>query len=115
MNALVKPLTGLLGLVLTLLGIAGFFTDGMLLMFEVNATQSIVYLATGLIGLFAFNSSQLYSRWFLILFGFLYGVMAVLGLATGEVLDFFTVNMANNYLHLGISAACLLVGLGSRK
>ena len=115
MNALVKPLTGLLGLVLTLLGIAGFFSDGMLLMFEANTTQSIVHLATGLIGLFAFNSSQLYSRWFLILFGLLYGIMAVLGFATGAVLDFFTVNMANNYLHLGISVACLFVGLGSRK
>lgn len=115
MNALVKPLTGLLGLALTLMGIAGFFTDGMLFMFEVSTMQSIVHLASGLIGLFAFNSSQLYSRWFLIFFGLLYGIMAVLGFATGAVLDFFTVNMADNYLHLGISAICLIVGFGSRK
>lgn len=115
MNALVKPLTGLLGLALTLMGIAGFFTDGMLLMFEVSTAQSIAHLASGLIGLFAFNSSQLYSRWFLILFGLLFGIMAILGFATGAVLDFFTVNAANNYLHLGISVASLLVGLGSRK
>ncbi len=115
MNALVKPLTGLLGLVLTLVGIAGFFTNGMLMMFEVDTTHNIVHLASGLVGLFAFNSSQLYSRWYLILFGLVYGVVTVMGFATGSVLDFFTVNMADNYLHLGISAICLIVGFGSRK
>lgn len=115
MNALVKPLTGLLGLVLTLAGIAGFFTNGMLMMFEVSPTHNVVHLVSGLIGLFAFNSSQLYSRWYLILFGLIYGVVAIMGFATGSVLHHFTVNMADNYLHLGIAAVCLFVGFGSRK
>jgi len=115
MNALVKPLTGLLGLILALMGIVGFFTNGMLMMFGASPAHNIVYLVTGLVGLFAFNSSQLHSRWYLLLFGLAYGVMAVLGFATGDILGYFTVNMADNYLHLGISAICLLIGFGSRK
>ncbi len=116
MNLLVKPLTGILGLVLTLVGVAGFFVPGMLLIFEVNTTHNIVHLASGLIGLFAFNSSQSASRTFLIIFGLVYGVVAILGfMMGGEILGFFHANEADNYLHLAISAACLVVGLGSGK
>lgn len=116
MNLLVKPLTGILGLVLTLAGIAGFFVSGMLLMFEVNTTHNIVHLASGLIGLFAFNSSQSASRTFLILFGLVYGAVTILGFTMGgDILGLFMVNDADNWLHLAIAAVCLLVGLGSGK
>ena len=115
MNLLVKPLTGILGLVLTIVGIAGFFTPGMLLEFQVDTTHNIVHIASGLVGLFAYNSSQLYSRWYLILFGLVYGAVTVLGFMGGDILGLFMVNMADNYLHLGISAACLIVGFGSKK
>jgi hypothetical protein len=116
MNFLVKPLTGLLGLVLTIIGIAGFFTGGMLLMFEVDTVHNIIHLASGLIGLFAFNSGQSYARWYLILFGLVYGLVTVVGfMMGGNIFGMFMANMADNYLHLGISAACLIVGFGSGK
>jgi hypothetical protein len=116
MNLLVKPLTGILGLVLTLVGLAGFFTSGMLLMFEVDTLHNIVHLVSGLIGLFAFNSSQSASRTFLIIFGIVYGLVTILGFAMdGNILNLIMVNTADNYLHLGITAACLIVGFGSGK
>ncbi len=116
MNLLIKPLTGLLGLVLTLVGIAGFFHDGMLFLFEVDTVHNIVHLFTGLIALFCYNSSQAYSRIFLILFGFIYGVVALLGyFMNGDILGLFHVNMADNQLHLGLATVSLIVGLGSRK
>ena len=116
MNLLVKPLTGILGLVLTIIGIAGFFTSGMLLMFEVDTIHNVVHLASGLIGLFAFNSSQSASRTFLILFGLVYAAVTVIGFAMGgDILGLFMVNAADNYLHLVIAAACLIVGFGSGK
>lgn len=115
MNLLVKPLTGLLGLVLTLAGIAGFFVGDMLFMFHVDTTHNVVHLASGLAGLFAFGSSQLYSRWYLILLGLVYGVVTILGFATGEIAGLFMVNAADNYLHLAIAAVCLIVGFGSRR
>lgn len=115
MNALVKPLTGILGLVLTLVGVAGFFANGMLLLFEVDTVHNIVHLASGLVALFAFSSSQLYSRWYLIIFGLVYGLVTIVGFATGGVFGIMAINAADNYLHLAIAAACLIVGLGSKK
>lgn len=117
MNALVKPLTGLISLFLTLIGIAGFFVSGnLLIIFEVDTTHNIIHLASGLFGLLAFNTSQLYSRWFLIVFGLVYGLVTVIGFTMGgDIVGLFTVNMADNYLHLGIAAVCLIVGFGSRK
>lgn len=116
MSLLVKPVTGILGLVLTLVGIAGFFSGGMLLGFEVDTTHNIVHLASGLVGLFAFNSSQLYSRWYLIIFGLVYGLVTVVGFTMGgDILGLFHVNDADNYLHLAIAAVCLVIGFGSGK
>ena len=117
MNFLVKPLTGLLGIAFLVVGVAGFFVaDGMLLMFQVDTMHNIVHVVSGLIGLFAFNSSQSYSRWFLILFGLIYGIVTVLGFAAGgDILGLFQVNIADNYLHLTVAALCLIVGFGSGK
>ena len=116
MNLLVKPLAGILGLVLTIVGIAGFFVPGMLIIFEVDTIHNVVHLASGLIGLFAFNSSQSASRNFLILFGLVYAAVTVIGFTMGgSILSLFMVNQADNFLHLAISAACLIVGFGSGK
>ncbi len=116
MNLLVKPLTGILGLVLTIVGVAGFFTSGMLLFFEVDTTHNIVHLASGLLGLFAFNSSQSASRSFLIIFGLVYAAVTIVGFTMGgDILGLFHVNDADNYLHLAIAAVCLITGFGSGK
>jgi hypothetical protein len=117
MNLLVKPLTGVLGIILTIAGIAGFFMGtGMLFIFEVDSTQSIMYVISGLIGLLAYKSSQLASRWYLLIFGILYGVFAVIGFTMGgDVIGLFMTNSAGNWLHLGIATACLIVSLGSGK
>ncbi len=114
MNLLVKPLTGILGLVLTVAGVAGFFVSGSLLGFEVNTTHNIIHLLSGLVALWAFNTSQSYSRIYLIVFGLVYGLVTVLGFMGGDILGLFTVNAADSYLHLAIAAACLIVGFGSR-
>lgn len=116
MNLLVKPLTGILGLVLTAVGILGFFVSGTLFIFEVDATHNIMHLASGLIGLFAYNSSQSASRTFLVIFGLAYAAVTIIGFTMGgDILGFFHVNDADNYLHLAIAAACLVVGFGSGK
>lgn len=116
MNLLVKPLTGILGLVLLLAGIAGFFTQGMLFIFEVDTMHNIVHVVSGAIGLFAFNSSQSASRNFLIIFGLIYGLVTVLGFAMGgDIFGLLHVNGADNYLHLAIAASSLVVGFGSGK
>ena len=112
---LVKPVTGILGLVLTIVGIAGFFTDGMLLMFQVDTVHNIVHLASGLVALYSFNASQSASRMYLIVFGLVYAVVTVLGFwMGGDILGLFMVNAADNYLHLAIAAVSLIVGFGGK-
>jgi hypothetical protein len=117
MSLLVKPITGLLGLALTIIGIAGFFASGGLLFgFEVDTMQNIVHLVAGLIGLFAFNSSQVYSRWFLILAGLVFAVIAIVGFTMGgDIFGLFHVNAMGNYLHLVVAAVALIIGFGSGK
>jgi hypothetical protein len=115
MSMLVKPVTGLLGLVLTILGIAGFFTSGMLFGFQVDTIHNIVHLVSGLVGLYAFNASQSSSRTYLIVFGLIYALVTVIGFAMGgDILGLFMVNGADNYLHLVIAAVALIVGFGGK-
>ncbi|TSC60807.1 MAG: hypothetical protein Greene041662_39 [Candidatus Peregrinibacteria bacterium Greene0416_62] len=115
MTPFVKLVTKILGIVLVVVGIAGFFVDGQLLMFEVDTTHNIVHIATGVLGLLA-SGTYSYSRLFLIIFGLVYAVVTVLGFAmNGDILGFFHVNMEDSYLHAAIAAVSLLVGFGSKK
>lgn len=115
MSPLVKPVTWLLGVVLTLVGIAGFFVEGQLLVFQVDTIHNVVHLLSGVVALWAASSGHAYARLYLIVFGLVYGVVTVLGFATGSIVGLFPVNEADNYLHAGIAAVCLVVGLGSKK
>ncbi|MBM3227928.1 DUF4383 domain-containing protein [Candidatus Peribacteria bacterium] len=113
MTSLVKIVTKILGIVLLLAGIAGFFVNGTLLVFEVDAVHNIVHIISGLIALVAAGTYS-YARLFLIVFGIVYAVVAILGFMSGEVLGLFSVNMEDNYLHVAIAALCLVTGFGSR-
>ncbi len=115
MSPLVKPLTWILGVVLTLVGVAGFFTGSPLIVFEVNTVHNVVHILSGVVALWAASSGHAYSRMYLIVFGLVYAVVTALGFYSGNILGLFTVNTPDNYLHLGIAAVSLVVGLGSKK
>jgi hypothetical protein len=114
MTPFVKLVTKILGVVLLLVGIAGFFTGGMLLIFAVDPIHNIVHILSGVIALAAAGSYQ-YSRLYLIVFGVVYGVVAVLGFLSGDVLGLIAVNMEDNYLHAVIAVLCLATGFGSKS
>lgn len=116
MNDLVKPLTWILGVVLTLVGVAGFFVQGQLLWFEVGTLHNIIHILSGVVALVAASSGDGYARLYLIVFGVVYGLVTVLGFAmNGSVLGLFTVNAADNYLHAAIAVVSLVVGFGSNQ
>jgi hypothetical protein len=48
-----QPLAQVVGAVLTLVGVAGFFTGGTLLIFGINALHNVVHLVSGVLGLAA--------------------------------------------------------------
>ncbi len=117
MTSLVKQFTWILGIIFILIGIAGFFSNGMLLWFHVDTVHNVVHLLSGIVALFAVSSGASYARLYLIIFGIVYGIVTVIGFlsADGTILGLFGVNMADNYLHTAIALACLAVGFGGKK
>ncbi len=112
-----KQLTVLLGVVLTLIGAAGFFVEGSLFVFQVDVNHNIVHLASGVIGLLAAaGGNEDYARTYLLVFGIVYALVTIVGFAMGgDILGLFTVNTADNYLHLVIAVAALGVGFTAKK
>jgi len=78
--------------------------------------HNIIHLASGLIGIAAAATSLQNSRMFLIIFGLVYGLVTIIGFMQGTtILGLFSINDADNYLHLAISAACLIVGFVGKQ
>lgn len=116
MDSLVKPLTWILGVVLVIVGILGFFMNPILGIFAVDPVHNVVHLLSGVIALGAAATSVQYSRLYLIVFGLVYALVTILGFVQGSpILGLITVNAADNYLHLAIAAVCLIFGFGSKK
>ena len=117
MSQYIKPLTWVLGIVLTLVGVAGFFTGSdMLLYFQVDTLHNVIHLLSGVVAIIAVSMSEEYARTYLVVFGIVYALVTILGFAMGgSILGLFEVNAADNYLHLVIAAACLVVGFGGKK
>lgn len=115
MSYLVRPVTQLLGVVFTVVGIAGFVMGGdMVLMFEVDMTHNIVHLATGLVGLWAATTGH--ERMYLLLFGLIYAVVAVVGFTQrGDILGLFHANDADNYLHAAVAVVGIVLGTSRRR
>lgn len=116
MSSLVRPFIRILGVILAIIGLMGFFMESPLLgIFEVDMVHNIIHLASGAIAILV-GGNQNMSRVFLIIFGLVYGVVAVTGfMQETTVFNIFVVNMADNILHAAIAASCLVVGFGSRS
>jgi hypothetical protein len=116
MFSLTKTVTRILGLALILVGVAGFFVDDMLLVFQVSTVFNVFHLLVGVIAIAAASSGESYSRMFLILAGIVYGIATVIGFVNGgDILGLFQVNDADNYLHAAVAVVALGVGFGGKK
>lgn len=110
----VQPLAQVLGIILTILGIAGFFSDGTLFLFAVDFPHNTVHLLSGLAALYAARSYHL-AQWYLMIIGAVYGIIAFAGfLWDGNILDFFWTNRADDYLHAVIAITALVVSCSGR-
>lgn len=117
MDTLVRPVVWILSLALLVVGLLGFVMPSPLLgLFEVDMLHNLIHIVSGAVGLVAVNMGHFPARMYLILFGLVYLVVAVVGyVQQTTVLGFIGVNMADNMLHAGIAALCLVVGFGARK
>lgn len=116
MNSSAKTFSWILGIVLVVVGVLGFVNNPVLGLFQVDLNHNIVHLLSGVIGIIAASSGHASARMYLIIFGLIYGVVAVLGfIGGGSVLGLITVNQADNYLHSAIALVSLAVGFGAKK
>jgi hypothetical protein len=104
---------GLIGGVLLVAGIIGFFysasfgspgsVDAVLGILDVNAWHNLVHIASGVLGLLAFASGPRASRTYALVFGVVYIVVSIWGFIIGNhesILGFIPVNTEDNILHL---------------
>jgi hypothetical protein len=113
---------GLIGAVLLVAGIIGFFysasfgspgsVDAVLGILDVNAWHNLVHILSGVVGLLAYSAGARASRTYALVFGAVYLVVAIWGFIIGNhesILGFIPVNTEDNILHLILA----LLGLGA--
>jgi hypothetical protein len=118
-----KLYTTVVGAVLTILGIIGFFysssfgspgnVDDIFGIFSVNGWHNVFHLATGLLGLAMAGYA---ARTYALGIGLLYLVVAIWGFIVGSgdsILSIVPVNGADNVLHLIIGLVGLAAGAAS--
>jgi hypothetical protein len=103
-----KTFATVLGAVLLLVGIIGFFNNPVLGIFTVNSLHNWIHVLSGALGLVAgLTMNGRYAKTFNIGFGAIYGLVALLGLLEA--------NAADDWLHVAIAAASLGVGFFADK
>ena|SRR3989344_4541032 len=103
----------LLGIVLIIVGVLGFFTGNTVLMFGVNTTHNVVHILSGILLAWAgFGSNGKNAKTTNITFGMVYLLVAILGFAgISIVTDLLALNAADNWLHLTIGLVTTAIGL----
>jgi hypothetical protein len=114
------------GIIFTVLGIAGFFVTNILVLFGVNQLHNIIHLVTGVIALICGAASEKLSRMFNLAAGVIYLLVSIIGfiaLALGTqqlpidlnaLVTLINLNTADNIIHLILSVSLLFVGLAGR-
>lgn len=109
------------GIVLTLVGIAGFVltTDfepsRTLIAFDVNIVHNVVHLATGVLGLVAGFAALSLARTYAVTLGVVYVLVGIWGMIDSNPLGLFHhINVPDNLLHIAIGVAGLAAFAMSR-
>lgn len=114
------------GAVFILVGILGFVpalapreSDGMrylLGLFMVGTVHNLIHLLSGVAALIAGFTSEKYAKSYFQIFGIVYGLVTVIGfIQQTTVLGLFPIDLADNFLHLALSAVILFVGFGIKS
>jgi Domain of unknown function (DUF4383) len=115
----------LIGAVLVIAGIVGFFysaafgspgkVDAVFGVLDVNGWHNLLHIASGVLGL-ALARSYSSARFYCLLLAAAYVVVAIWGFIVGDggaILGFLPVNTEDNVLHTIIAVVSLAVGIGT--
>jgi hypothetical protein len=106
------------GFIFLIIGLLGFVPaatpNGHLLgLFHVNGPHNFVHLLTGIVALICGYQSAHASKMYFLIFGAVYGLVAILGFIVGNnpLLGFIANNIADAWLHVGIAVVSIALGL----
>lgn len=106
----------LLGLVVILFGIFGFFEyftpNGFLFgVFQVNLIHNLIHVISGLIGIIAaIPNYRRYAAWYILEMGVIYGIITIVGfLLNGDLFELVYFNLNDNLLHAGITIVAFIM------
>ncbi|MBI2575961.1 DUF4383 domain-containing protein [Candidatus Woesearchaeota archaeon] len=111
-----KTFAKIVGVVLILLGLIGFFSNPVLGYFGVNSLQNIVHLIGGVLGLVLANkgSGKAFNKWL----GIIGVILAILGFIPSTaalLLSVLGINQAITVLHLIVGVVALGVAYGVKE
>lgn len=116
---MVRKAALIFGVVLLAVGLLGFIPalvpDGKLLgIFAVDSLHNLIHIATGLAGIGAYVAGGRAPKVYFQVFGVVYAIVTLVGLLQGDtVLGLIPINLADNLLHIAITALALYLGFAA--
>src|SRR5690348_2025640 len=104
-----KQFARVVGVILLLVGILGFFFENLFGLFHLGTVHSIVHAAFGIWGILASGqlaSSKLFAR----VIGIVYLLIGIFGFFTMNLFGIMDVGLSDNLLHLIVGALGLYAG-----
>ncbi len=109
-----KTYAFILGLVLLIVGIWGFFTQSILGIFGVNTLQSVLHVIAGLFGLYVGTSGE--GSGYNSVIGWIGIILGILGFVAADLLiSLLNINSSITYLHIVLGVLSLIVYYGASK
>jgi len=114
-----KTVATLLGIVLIIVGIAGFFND-QLLGAHLGKTHNVVHIVTGLISFYFGMKSASAAKSFCIVFGIVYGLLGAAGYVVGTEPDHLlnlpklAIHTRDHIIHIAVGVLYLIGGLTTK-
>lgn len=122
--SMAKTFGWIFGVIFVVIGILGFFSNPIIgegALFETDLTHNLIHLIIGLVLLFVASKGEGASSLWLKIFGVVYLLIAVVGFfsvdmsGAGSFFGVFSLNSADNWLHLIVGVLLLIGGFVSKK